>query len=114
MQGLYSTKHNRSAQGSKVFKCDCRARGVPFACDRLHFQRLIFPWTDLSLGNCSYLDTCRHMKSCRYVHYQLDDGPSPSAPPGAAAPPKPTKQAVPKYLEVSLPSFPRLGKRNGQ
>lgn len=73
---------------------------MPFACHRLHFQRLIFPWTDLSLGNCSYLDTCRHMKTCRYVHYQLDDSPQQAALMGEPAPPKALKQAVPKYLEV--------------
>ena len=33
----------------------------------LHFRRLVFPWTDASMGNCSYLDTCRHMKTCRFV-----------------------------------------------
>ena len=55
--------------------CDlpCRAHQRPFACDKLHFKRLIFPWTDPSLGNCSYLDTCRHMKGCKYIHYELDD-----------------------------------------
>lgn len=77
----------------------CRARVVPFACDRLHFLRLVFPWTDVSLGNCSYLDTCRHMKTCRYVHYQLDDSEQAPAP-GDLAVGKAPKQAVPKYLEV--------------
>lgn len=80
----------------------CRAHGVPFACKRLHFQRLVFPWTDLSLGNCSYLDTCRHMKTCRFVHYQLDDNQETPEIMGEAAPSRPTKQAVPSYLEVSL------------
>ena len=51
----------------------CRAHQRPFACEKLHFKRLIFPWTDPSLGNCSYLDTCRHMKGCKYIHYELDD-----------------------------------------
>lgn len=44
-----------------------RAHMSPFACRRLHFRRLVFPWTDISMGNCSYLDTCRHMKTCRFV-----------------------------------------------
>lgn len=51
----------------------CRAHQRPLACDKLHFKRLIFSWTDPSLGNCSYLDTCRHMKGCKYIHYELDD-----------------------------------------
>ena len=73
---------------------------MPFACKRLHFRRLIFPWTDLLLGNCSYLDTCRHMKTCRYVHYQLDDNADQSDMLDGALVAKPVKQAVPKYLEV--------------
>ena len=39
----------------------------------LHFRKVIASWTDPSLGNCSYLDTCRHMKTCKYIHYELDD-----------------------------------------
>lgn len=52
---------------------DCRARQQATACDMLHFRRVIASWTDPSLGNCSYLDTCRHMKTCKYIHYELDD-----------------------------------------
>ena len=34
-------------------------------CKQLHFRAIIKPHTDVSLGDCSYLDTCRHMKySC--------------------------------------------------
>ena len=51
----------------------CRARQQPTACDMLHFRRVIASWTDPTLGNCSYLDTCRHMKTCKYIHYELDD-----------------------------------------
>lgn len=29
--------------------------------------------TDLDAGDCCYLDTCRHMKTCKYVHYEIDD-----------------------------------------
>eukprot|EP00798_Chlamydomonas_sp_ICE-L_P025818 gene25818-11493_t len=28
----------------------------------------------MSLGNCSYLDTCRNMRQCKYIHYELDHG----------------------------------------
>lgn len=35
----------------------------------IHFLPLITNYTDRSLGNCSYLDTCHKLKSCRYVHY---------------------------------------------
>ncbi|KAK9819438.1 hypothetical protein WJX74_004366 [Apatococcus lobatus] len=82
-------------------KEDCRmARGNPFACSRMHFLRIIFPWTDRSLGNCSYLDTCRHTRTCKYVHYQLDEEPDvPEDPQAAAAKLRPN---VPKYL-AALP-----------
>jgi len=26
----------------------------------------------MSLGDCSYLDTCRHMDKCRFIHYEVD------------------------------------------
>ncbi|ODV87723.1 hypothetical protein CANARDRAFT_181877, partial [[Candida] arabinofermentans NRRL YB-2248] len=37
--------------------------------DKIHFIPIIQPQTDSSLGDCSYLDTCHKMHSCRYVHY---------------------------------------------
>ena len=41
------------------------------------------------------------MKTCRYVHYQLDDDPEQPADNGdALTPTKPPKNSVPKYLEV--------------
>jgi len=36
---------------------------------KIHFVPIIKPQTDQSLGDCSYLDTCHKMDSCRYVHY---------------------------------------------
>ena len=84
-----------------------RVHGSPFPCPRVHFRRLVFPWTDVAMGNCSYLDTCRHMKTCRYVHYELDDAQTPDAlgvsTPGAASSGVPAgkpRPAVPKYLAV--------------
>lgn len=29
---------------------------------QVHFRRIIAPHTDVNLGDCSFLDTCRHMK----------------------------------------------------
>eukprot|EP00667_Euglena_gracilis_P003706 EG_transcript_3718 len=40
-------------------------------CDKIHFRRLIFAHTDIELGDCSYLDTCRRLNICKFVHYQL-------------------------------------------
>lgn len=31
-------------------------------CVQVHFRRIIAVHTDVNLGDCSFLDTCRHMK----------------------------------------------------
>lgn len=41
-------------------------------CLKVHFRRVLLPHTDISLGDCSYLDTCRHMAACKFVHYEID------------------------------------------
>uniref|UniRef100_A0A8C5LB09 mRNA m(6)A methyltransferase n=1 Tax=Jaculus jaculus TaxID=51337 RepID=A0A8C5LB09_JACJA len=38
----------------------------------LHFRRIINKHTDESLGDCSFLNTCFHMDTCKYVHYEID------------------------------------------
>ncbi len=71
----------RSAGGSQLrefcshkTKDDCRrARNSTKACPKLHFHRIIHPHTDLSLGDCSFLNTCFHMETCKFVHYSIDD-----------------------------------------
>mmetsp|Transcript_20564 Transcript_20564/g.44991 ORF Transcript_20564/g.44991 Transcript_20564/m.44991 type:complete len:601 (-) Transcript_20564:135-1937(-) len=102
-------------------KEDCRrARNTPMACEGLHFVRIIQPHTDVSLGDCNYLDTCNHMRTCKRIHYELDqtlDGPMGMHPgmmggpmgmhprmmggpmgmhPGMMPPPRP----VPGYLQA--------------
>ena len=42
-------------------------------CKKVHFKPIIKPHTEVSLGDCSYLDTCRHMDICKFVHYQIED-----------------------------------------
>lgn len=42
------------------------------ACDKLHFKKIIAKHTEESLGDCSFLNTCFHMDSCKYVHYEVD------------------------------------------
>ena len=42
-------------------------------CNKVHFKPKIKPHTDVTLGDCSYLDTCRHMDICKFVHYQIED-----------------------------------------
>lgn len=43
------------------------------ACSRVHFKKIIQKHTDESLGDCSFLNTCFHMESCKYVHYEVDN-----------------------------------------
>ncbi|CAN4076715.1 unnamed protein product [Withania somnifera] len=92
---------------SALTKEDCRRQSDSYiACDKVHFRRIIAAHTDVNLGDCSFLDTCRHMKTCKYVHYELDS--MPDVPPlmmGAATlpPPKPLKPQHAHYCsEVEL------------
>ncbi|PHT37627.1 putative N6-adenosine-methyltransferase MT-A70-like [Capsicum baccatum] len=77
-----------------------------FRIDMVHFRRIIAAHTNVNLGDCSYLDTCRHMKTCKYVHYELDSTPDVSALMMGAAtlpPPKPLKPQHAHYCsEVEL------------
>ncbi|KAK3086318.1 hypothetical protein FSP39_016781 [Pinctada imbricata] len=41
-------------------------------CERLHFRKIINKHTDETLGDCSFLNTCFHMDTCKYVHYEID------------------------------------------
>ena len=43
----------------------------PLCCSKVHFERIIMPYTDVALGDCSYLDTCFKGKHCKYVHYRI-------------------------------------------
>ncbi|CAI9093392.1 OLC1v1028890C1 [Oldenlandia corymbosa var. corymbosa] len=69
-------------------KEDCRCQSGSFiACQKVHFRRII-AHTDVTTGNCPFLDTCRNMKTtCPHVHYVLDSTPDMPAL-GALTPPK--------------------------
>lgn len=41
-------------------------------CSKLHFKKIIQAHTDETLGDCSFLNTCFHMDTCKYVHYEVD------------------------------------------
>lgn len=41
-------------------------------CPKLHFRKIIQRHTDVKLGDCSFLNTCFHMDSCKYIHYEVD------------------------------------------
>ncbi|XP_015594376.1 N6-adenosine-methyltransferase subunit METTL3 [Cephus cinctus] len=73
----------RSQGGAQVMefcphgtRVDCaKLNGRPgFAekCKKLHFKKIIQSHTDESLGDCSFLNTCFHMDTCKYVHYEVD------------------------------------------
>ncbi|KAL5551530.1 hypothetical protein UlMin_001706 [Ulmus minor] len=85
---------------TSLTKEDCRRQSGSFiACEKVHFRRIIAMHTDINLGDCSFLDTCRHMKTCKYVHYELD--PTPDVPPiipgFTTLPPKPLKPQRAEY-----------------
>ena len=56
---------------STKYECT-RATGSKRPCDKLHFAKIIQPHTDESLGDCSFLNTCFHMDTCKYIHYEVD------------------------------------------
>ncbi|CAH9124941.1 unnamed protein product [Cuscuta epithymum] len=91
---------------SALTKEDCRRKSNSFiACVKVHFRRIIAAHTDVNLGDCSFLDTCRHMKTCKYVHYELDSTPDMShhmMGPGPLPPPKPSQQRAHYCSEVEL------------
>uniref|UniRef100_A0A8V5GC07 mRNA m(6)A methyltransferase n=1 Tax=Melopsittacus undulatus TaxID=13146 RepID=A0A8V5GC07_MELUD len=72
-----------------------RASGGERACRRLHFRRIINKHTDESLGDCSFLNTCFHMDTCKYVHYEIDAGPT-AAPHCPIAPAPRQRSPAPK------------------
>ncbi|GAB5030502.1 n6-adenosine-methyltransferase 70 kda subunit [Nannochloropsis oceanica] len=43
------------------------------ACSKLHFRRVIESHTDVSLGDCAYLSGCRRMRTCKYIHYEIEE-----------------------------------------
>ena len=42
-------------------------------CRKLHFRRVLESHTDPSLGDCAYLATCRRTRTCKYIHYEIED-----------------------------------------
>ncbi|XP_076900875.1 putative N(6)-adenosine-methyltransferase MT-A70-like [Bidens hawaiensis] len=87
---------------TSLTKEDCRRLSGSFiSCEKVHFRRIIAAHTDMNLGDCSFLDTCRHMKTCKYVHYELDS--TPDVPNMLTGPSKPLKSQRAEYCsEVEL------------
>ncbi|XP_053119036.1 N6-adenosine-methyltransferase catalytic subunit [Hemicordylus capensis] len=59
-----------------------KANDADRPCRKLHFRRIINKHTDESLGDCSFLNTCFHMDTCKYVHYEIDACTDLDAPSG--------------------------------
>ncbi|XP_045816691.1 putative N6-adenosine-methyltransferase MT-A70-like [Trifolium pratense] len=98
-------------------KEDCRRQTGSFvACDKVHFRRIIALHTDINLGDCLFLGSCRHRKTCKYVHYEYD--PTPDVPPtmiGVPLPSKPLRQQRAEYcseLELGEPQWINCDIRN--
>ena len=80
------------------------------ACPRLHFRRIIQSHTDESLGDCSFLNTCFHMESCKFVHYEIDQTQETESRKGGIKP-RPSLQSLgsklvpPQWLNCDLRNF---------
>lgn len=69
----------KSAGGTQVHKfcphgtrAECNKIREGDACQMLHFKKIIQSHTDENFGDCSFLNTCFHMDTCKYVHYEVD------------------------------------------
>lgn len=59
-----------SLQWVKVNKIESECNGfVNCLKNKIHYVPNLHPQTEKSLGDCSYLDTCHKLNSCRYIHY---------------------------------------------
>ncbi|CCE64243.1 hypothetical protein TPHA_0H00330 [Tetrapisispora phaffii CBS 4417] len=59
-----------SMQTTKLSKCEAQCPGFKECLlNNIHYVSNLKPQTDLTLGDCSYLDTCHKLSTCRYVHY---------------------------------------------
>lgn len=71
-------------------------------CKMLHFKKIIQGHTDENFGDCSFLNTCFHMDSCKYVHYEVDAS-STTGPSTATASPSATSSTS-SLLKISSTS----------
>ncbi|SCU93522.1 LADA_0G03554g1_1 [Lachancea dasiensis] len=72
LSSLCTISNNKIAalDGNKLQNADQGCPGIAkCAQSKIHYIPISKPQTDSSLGDCSYLDTCHKMNSCRYVHY---------------------------------------------
>lgn len=84
----------RSQGGAQVMefcphgtRAECQRENGPKPlrpCKKLHFKKIIQKHTDEQLGDCSFLNTCFHMDTCKYVHYEVDKESAVEAQSGAS------------------------------
>lgn len=84
-------------------------------CDLQHFVPALRPHTLVSLGDCSYLNTCHRIDSCRYIHWTLQDLPPSSSSPDDSTEPALARRTIsvtprpsplpPQWLNVDLRFF---------
>ena len=64
----YGTKHQCSMHRRNQMQPPGGGGGGDHGhCDKIHFIRIMRPHTTPNLGDCSYLDGCRHMDTCRLI-----------------------------------------------
>lgn len=57
---IYDNNDKINQRFYQLYKC-CETK--------MHFIPIIQLQTDIKLGDCSYLDTCHKISTCRYIHY---------------------------------------------
>ncbi|XP_028032854.1 N6-adenosine-methyltransferase catalytic subunit isoform X1 [Bombyx mandarina] len=65
--------HGTRAECGRAISPNSTQDGTTNTCKKLHFKKIIQGHTDETLGDCSFLNTCFHMDSCKYVHYEVDN-----------------------------------------
>ncbi|KAK2193539.1 hypothetical protein NP493_10g04021 [Ridgeia piscesae] len=87
-------------------RLECLRTNTNKHCDKLHFRKIIHKHTDESLGDCSFLNTCFHMDTCKYVHYEVEHADRRSRMPPRCDLSKPDGGAKKKIQEGSTTLFP--------
>ncbi|CAG9813120.1 unnamed protein product [Phaedon cochleariae] len=86
-------------------RVDCEKNGI-IDCKKLHFKKILQKHTDETLGDCSFLNTCFHMDTCKYVHYEVDrctnPADKPSAPSGPVVRVESTMLYPPQWVQCDL------------
>lgn len=69
---LLAEENNVTESAEEKIDNEMKNEPMTLKCSKLHFKKIIQAHTDVVLGDCSFLNTCFHMETCKYVHYQVD------------------------------------------